>query len=73
MGNALHSHAAEALKALRRPDPEWVSITDHWLELSLAAKGTAWEAAVECLGEALLLRDADVLDRGLMALQNSLP
>ena len=68
--NPLHRHATQALAALGRSYPDWASVADHWLELSLAAKGTVWEAPVECLGEALLMRDVEALGRGLTALKS---
>lgn len=67
--NPIHRHVTEALEALEDPDLDWASVSDHWLELSLAVKGTAWETAVECFGEALLMRDAEALGRGLTALK----
>lgn len=68
MNGPLEQHSEAILKALDGVTPDWNLASDSWIELSLAAKGTAWEATVDWMGPLVAARDAIKLRDGLTAL-----
>lgn len=71
MSDLIRQHALEALEALAGSEPNWIIVSDHWLELSLASKGTSWESTAVRLGELLSGRDIDALRDGFAAVAMS--
>ena len=64
-------HAAEVLQLLEAQEADWAAVSDHWLELSLASKGTSWGATVDWFGDLICARDAEAFTTGLTALRNN--
>jgi hypothetical protein len=71
VSDLIHQHAVEALEELAGSEPNWTVVSDHWLKLSLASKGTSWEATAAWLGDLLRDRDSDALREGLTAVATS--